>query len=149
MSLSGQAKRHHRLRGWVDYHAPVPAKPVVTGVVGGFQTRAVPSNMPNLIGRRFGRMQAVALSVKTGGGAWICRCQCGEFELRSSRSLRNPLNVNDGCHLCRRDDFHRQRMSECPAELGDEFDRVEVTTFGDSRPQFIDVPKRHADRVLR
>ena len=67
----------------------------------------------------------------------IERTYCGYC----TRQHREGLTLCEGCGA-------PGRIDALQAYL-DEFDRVEVTTFGDSRPQFIDVPKRHADRVLR
>lgn len=68
--------------------------------------RAVPSDMPNLIGATFGFLTVVGLSQHSGkrgegrAAAWVCRCRCGYYILRRTRAVKNPNNVNDACEPC-------------------------------------------------
>lgn len=79
--------------------------------------RSVPSEVRhNLIGRSFGRFTVIGLSVtrpsQPGGQAWVCRCSCGQYEIRRSRSIQNTKNAAiDRCDRCRQVEYLR-RLSE-------------------------------------
>lgn len=32
---------------------------------------------------------------------WIMRCDCGDFEPRKAKAIKNPANSNDRCAKCR------------------------------------------------
>ena len=57
-------------------------------------------NAPPLVGVRFGRFVVVGLHAEIRG-AWVVRCDCGDYETRRSRAIRNPNNFGDRCTLCR------------------------------------------------
>lgn len=62
--------------------------------------RALTANIPDFRGKRVGRFTVVGLYA----GApklWVVRCACGAYETRRAKSLRNPLNIDDCCQLCR------------------------------------------------
>jgi hypothetical protein len=54
-----------------------------------------------LAGRRFGRFIVLGLSVEFRG-RWVCRCDCGNYEFRTAKAIRNPANHIDRCHPCRK-----------------------------------------------
>lgn len=66
-----------------------------------FMSSKVPRDMPNLIGVRFGRFTVVGLEKEMKNRGWVCRCDCGDFETRKTRAVRNPNNFGDRCHECR------------------------------------------------
>ena len=60
----------------------------------------------NLTGRRFGKMTVIGYSKDNKQSTyhkpnWVCRCECGMYETRKSRAVKNPNNQNDCCHVCR------------------------------------------------
>lgn len=55
----------------------------------------------DLTGRRQGRLKVVGLS-KDMAGRWVTRCDCGDYEARSSKAITNPRNTNDSCSKCRK-----------------------------------------------
>jgi hypothetical protein len=54
----------------------------------------------DLTGRRQGRMTVVGAS-KDLPARWIMRCDCGDYEPRSSKAVKNPNNSQDCCAKCR------------------------------------------------
>lgn len=63
-------------------------------------------NVDNLIGKRIGRLVVIGLAQhkKTTGKPqrWVVRCDCGDYEYRSARAIRNPDNHGDRCLKCRK-----------------------------------------------
>ena len=94
---SGTRIRHrpHRNPSLFCWEACPPIKPAPGGV--------------DLVGLRKGQLVVIgvwdvptgALGKSSGGPRWVCRCDCGLFEIRRTRSLTNPRNVRDCCHECR------------------------------------------------
>jgi hypothetical protein len=60
-------------------------------------------NGPDLSGHRQGRLVAVGMH-KERQGRWVVRCDCGDFEIRTAKSLRNHANSADKCVKCRKID---------------------------------------------
>ena len=54
----------------------------------------------DLTGRRRGRMVAVGLS-KAIKARWVMRCDCGNYEPRTAKSIKNPNNTAESCSKCR------------------------------------------------
>jgi len=56
-------------------------------------------NMPNLLGRRFGRLTVVALWDRTPnhGPRWVCRCECGGWAICRQHKLTSGLSRSCGC----------------------------------------------------
>jgi hypothetical protein len=76
--------------------------------MGPLKTRAVPDDMPSMLGMVRGELCVVGLSAshtgKSGNGgaaAWICRCSCGYYVLRTTKAIRNESN-DDRCEICAR-----------------------------------------------
>jgi hypothetical protein len=68
--------------------------------------KPVPKDAPNFIGHRLGSLVVKGLLDKSevGGGkraAWVVRCDCGMWETRSSKALREANEPNDCCVHCR------------------------------------------------
>jgi hypothetical protein len=59
--------------------------------------------VPDLSGRRFGKFRVIGLSDKPG--RWVVQCQCGKYELRSAKAIKNPSNNQDACLHCRHETF--------------------------------------------
>lgn len=55
----------------------------------------------DLTGVRFGRFVVIGLS-KDINNRWIVRCDCGNYEFRTAKSIRNPNNSLDRCVICRK-----------------------------------------------
>lgn len=60
--------------------------------------------LPNLAGHKVGRVTAVGVYADpkntSRGLRWVVRCVCGDYELRSTKALRNPVNTDDECRKC-------------------------------------------------
>ena len=59
----------------------------------------------DLTGRKVGRLTvlgiyAIAAVGKNKKQAWVVRCQCGRYETRTARAIRNPENKEDYCEMC-------------------------------------------------
>lgn len=69
-----------------------------------------------LEGRRFGRMIVMGLIhpdyIPCNGnyGRWVCRCDCGMFEIRKAASIKRASNQNDRCEKCWRLDRNRREF---------------------------------------
>lgn len=74
-----------------------------------FPMRPVPTQTPDLTGRRCGQLTVVGLAVQQGGSGtsgvrsrWVCRCVCGYYAMRKARAITNPDNqVHERCERCR------------------------------------------------
>lgn len=73
----------------------------------------------NLIGIKFGRLTVDGLYEK---GKWLVRCECGAYETRRPKAIKNPKNNIDCCNFCRhkaylkRDEFYRRNGYNRPGE---------------------------------
>ena len=61
----------------------------------------------NLTGKKFGSFTVIGRytgnkPATTHKPKWVCLCDCGRYEMRRSRSIRNPENQHDKCHVCRK-----------------------------------------------
>lgn len=69
------------------------------------QTRPITKEFLNnldfsdLTGVKFGRLKVVGLH-HSKTGRWVCRCVCGKYVVRKSRSIKNPENYGDRCGEC-------------------------------------------------
>lgn len=54
----------------------------------------------NLTGKRQGRMAVIGLA-RDIEARWIVRCDCGDYEPRKAKAIKNPANSNDCCAKCR------------------------------------------------
>jgi len=61
----------------------------------------------NLEGAKFGRFTVIGLH-KTIRNRWVVRCDCGDYEIRTAKAIRNPENYGDRCVICRHDAFIRK-----------------------------------------
>lgn len=66
----------------------------------------VPINAENLIGRTFGRLTVFGYVGKLNKNQphtlWLVKCSCGSYEMRKTKSIKNPENKFDCCHKCGR-----------------------------------------------
>ena len=69
--------------------------------------REIPVNAPKLVGVKFGRFKVIGLH-ETITGLWVVRCSCGDYEMRKTKSIRNPNNFGDRCTKCRNMAFERK-----------------------------------------
>lgn len=65
--------------------------------------KPVSKGCPDLRGKRVGHFTVVGKysSRKNRGSMWAVRCDCGDFETRSSKAIKNVENYGDRCELCR------------------------------------------------
>lgn len=60
----------------------------------------------DLRGVRYGRFLVLGLASgmrDAMGAKWVVRCQCGKYETRRARAIRNPKNCHDACAFCHHD----------------------------------------------
>lgn len=62
-------------------------------------SRIRPLTTQDLTGTRSGRLAVIGLHAKIKG-RWVVRCDCGAYEVRTAKALRNPKNRNDRCVEC-------------------------------------------------
>lgn len=97
-----------------------------------------------LLGLRKGRFTCIgvldyaALGIVRGKDAklpFVCRCDCGEFEVRSPKALRNPLNDDDMCGKCAhlRSLQYRYAKGATKATRRDDETRLEALATGGRR----------------
>jgi len=61
----------------------------------------------NLTGMRVGRFTVIGMvnlcqyELNTDEARWAVRCDCGIYEMRKARSIKNPNNQEDCCYDCR------------------------------------------------
>ena len=56
-----------------------------------------------MIGKRQGRLVVIAWWSQGDGrktARWLCRCDCGEFTVRTGKAMKNPKNEGDRCYKC-------------------------------------------------
>lgn len=84
---------------------------------GKCQSHAMHSDLPiptrpfpglkehNLTGFRKGSLvvkgYAAEQDLKGKKSRWVVRCDCGYYEIRTAKSLKNPNNDDDRCAVCR------------------------------------------------
>jgi len=84
-----------------------------------------------LIGKRFGRLKVIALSMTVNKNIhWKCQCDCGNITLVSTSNLKNGKTTSCGC-------FKKQYMGD------------KSRTHGDCRTRFYDIWCSMKGRVLR
>jgi hypothetical protein len=92
--------------------------------------KPLPSGQEDRAGQRFGRFTVVRYhtSSKATGSKWLVRCACGEYEIRSSKAVKNPANTDDCCTLCRHLVYlqRRDRQKLTPAGRRDEEGRLDA-----------------------
>ena len=55
----------------------------------------------DLKGIRCGRFVVIGLSSERPS-RWVVRCDCGNYEFRTAKAIRNPANAQDRCQPCRK-----------------------------------------------
>lgn len=66
------------------------------------QCEPLPKEVTDLAGIRFGQMRVVRYFAgsKKNGSRWLCRCDCGAYETRFSKSIKAPKTSEDKCAKC-------------------------------------------------
>lgn len=57
----------------------------------------------DMLGRRQGRLTVIGLAAEynpSKPARWVVRCDCGDYETRNARAIRNELNSEDRCQKC-------------------------------------------------
>lgn len=88
-NIKPQAGREH-------WKAPPPTLPVP-------KDRSTMRTFDNMIGVSFGSLHVVGYlgrRHKSKPSNWLVRCLCGDYESRTVRSIKNPLNTKDCCMEC-------------------------------------------------
>lgn len=69
----------------------------------------------DLTGLKFGFFSVIGIyqggSTKRGM-RWVCRCVCGRYAVRVTKSLRNPANQQDSCEMCRHSAHLKRKASQ-------------------------------------
>ncbi len=107
--VNGTAARQlARGEGWnpavqlCDHYPDQPALKPITPLM------ARQAGFVNFTGREIGRLKVMGLMDKAGGGpaSWVCRCKCGAFCTRTSKSLRvGERGGNSFVPMCGRCDY--------------------------------------------
>lgn len=64
------------------------------------------STLRDFTGTKFGRFTVVGLLAESGAGQWVCRCTCGDYEVRRSKAIKAavaglvPEGVATMCYVC-------------------------------------------------
>lgn len=66
--------------------------------------KAGPTTHEDLTGTEFGWFKVIGLHAERRG-RWIVRCSCGDYEVRTPKAIKNPMNSNDKCRECRNIEF--------------------------------------------
>ena len=62
---------------------------------------AKPEEIPDLTGRRIGRLTVVRFHRRKNGGQWLVRCDCGDYEVRRSSVITDFKGTLEACcHAC-------------------------------------------------
>lgn len=64
--------------------------------------KSPPTVAPDLTGATTGRLRVVGYygSSKKSGSRWVVRCTCGDYELRRSKAITNPIVAGDTPPMC-------------------------------------------------
>lgn len=67
------------------------------------KTKKISKKYEDITGFKFGRFTVMGLFKHKNNvfSTWVCRCICGNYEIRSKKSIKNPENFGDRCHECR------------------------------------------------
>jgi hypothetical protein len=76
----------------------------------------MPPISSKLIGHRFGRLTVIGLLAerKWSPAHWVCRCDCGDYELRRTAEIWSPASGNDRCRVC----LHSLKVADDYKRLG-------------------------------
>lgn len=74
------------------------------------QCEPLPRDITDLAGRCFGSFRVVRYhsGSKKNGSKWLCRCDCGAYETRYSKSIKAPKTSEDSCAKCN----HTRRLRD-------------------------------------
>lgn len=107
------AVRVTRFRG--EHYHPAEKKITCAHSETPLPTRPIDSD-PQLAGIRFGYFTVIGLGLlkrdRNRGNpkpaAWVVRCDCGNYEHRTARAIRNPSNHVDRCQACRQVQYEKR-----------------------------------------
>ena len=85
-----------------------------------------------MTGKRFGKLTVIERAESLPGNEtrWLCRCDCGEYCVKRSRSLRNGTAVDCGCDTSTLIDLTNQRFGKLKV-----IERV--STYADRRTRWL------------
>jgi hypothetical protein len=72
--------------GLKHWKAPPPMR--------AYEVRGASKGNTDLTGNAFGRFKVLGLWAETAGGGearWVCRCACGDFEVRTARTIKSAM----------------------------------------------------------
>jgi len=89
------------------------------------QSKSKPKEIKNISGLKFGSFTVVDY-FDSNPQRWICRCVCGDYEIRKAKAIINTENNIDSCDNCRhlrflqRNDKYRKYGRNIDQELTQE-----------------------------
>lgn len=79
-----------------------------------------PETIADLTGRVFGRLTVIRFHGKPEGknalNGWLVRCVCGDYEVRTNKTLKKAANPNDCCCVCAKADRLKERAARTPTK---------------------------------
>ncbi len=75
----------------------------------------LPSDVPELIGRKFGRFTVIGAHASSPPLRWIVRCVCGRYETRKTRAVMNPANAQTAARNAVISNLCEKRPAACNA----------------------------------
>lgn len=79
--------------GGIESDTPIATKPIAKANIAN-------PGFTDLTGCRFGRYVVIGVA-RDVAKAWVVRCECGRYAIRSSKAIKNPANSQDCCRQCR------------------------------------------------
>jgi hypothetical protein len=126
----------HDLQHW---KAPPPMQPFVSNPAW--------PDVVNMAGKKFGRFTVIGVLADDGGKnrgcRWVCRCVCGDYEVRSTKAIRlmltAPKKETGGarCWYCSRWDIARERYKEHGSRPVSDFTKPQEKKVASKRPEEI------------
>jgi len=96
----------NRVASWVSFGESEAWEPKIKGPCVSFDfppppIKARPESSPDITGFRRGFMTAFRYHTAGKNGAqWLCRCDCGKYEIRNSGRWMKAKETPDSCIVC-------------------------------------------------
>lgn len=78
------------------------------------------ANTPDLVGRRLGRLTVIRFHGYSGRTTprpvWLCRCACGDYEVRRTKTIIADANPDACCFICQTVENLRKQGSSKPTK---------------------------------
>lgn len=97
----------------VESKLPLETKPITDSEKGS-------SEFEDLTGFKIGRFTVMGRNAVGRGRGWVVRCNCGNYAIRTKKSIQNEKNYGDRCQECRhlaqlkrKDHYRRTGKESC------------------------------------